>query len=121
MGPLEVEITTANASYQMRQGGYEWTIEGRRKGERTTTIADVAAPKQSLQNGELTSIGQTEVLALQFAVEPDRYEMYGWYADDARTKVEELEDLKGDVPVAIEVVGYYPQGRSSYVLPVIFE
>ena len=121
MEPPEVKIITTNASYQMRQGGYEWTIEGRRKGERTTTIADVAAPTQSLQNGELTSIGQTEVLALQFAVEPDRYEIYGWYADDTKTKVEELDDLKGDAPVAIEVVGHYPQGRSSYVLPVIFE
>ena len=63
MEPPEVKIITTNASYQMRQGGYEWTIEGRHKGERTTTIADVAAPTQSLQNGELTSIGQMEVLA----------------------------------------------------------
>ena len=119
--PPEVEITTANASYQMRQGGFEWTIEGQRKGEKVTTIADVAAPNQFLQNGGLTSIGQTEALALQFAVEPDRYEVYGWHADNTKTKVEELEELKGDAPVAIEVVAYYPQGYASYVLPVIFE
>ena len=119
--PPEVKITTTNASYQMRQGGFEWTIEGQRKGEKVTTIADVAAPNQFLQNGELTSISQTERLAVQFVVEPDRYEIYGWYADNTKIKVEELEELKGDAPVAIEVVGYYPQGHSSYVLPVIFE
>ena len=119
--PPEVKITTTNASYQMRQGGFEWTIEGQRKGEKVTTIADVAAPNQFLQNGELTSIGQTEVLALQFAVEPDRYEIYGWYVDGTKRKVEALGELKGDTPVAIEVMAYYPQGYSSYVLPIIFE
>lgn len=121
MEPPEVKITTTTASYQMRQGGYEWTIEGRRKGEKVTSIADVAAPNQSLQNGGFTLIGKTEGLALQFEVQPDRYEIYGWYADNTKIKVEELEELKGDTPVAIEVVGYYPQGHSSYVLPVIFE
>ena len=49
--PPKVMITTLNASYNMMQGGYEWTVEGRKKGEQTTTIADIASPNQVLTKG----------------------------------------------------------------------
>ena len=119
--PPKVMITTSNESYNMMQGGYEWTIEGREKGEQTTTIADAASPNQILAGEELTVIAKSETLALQFVVEPDRYELYGWYEDGSKMTVDDLEQLKGDEPVAIEVFAYYPQGHASYVLPVQFQ
>lgn len=119
--PPKVMITTSNESYNMMQGGYEWTVEGRKKGERTTTITDIASPNQVLAGEELTVIAKSETLALQFVVEPDRYQLYGWYEDGSKMSVDDLEQLKGDEPVAIEVLAYYPQGHASYVLPVKFE
>ena len=119
--PPNVIITTSNASYNMRQGGYEWTVEGRKKDEQITTMTDVASPNQVLTSEELTTITKSETLALQFVVEPDRYELYGWYEDGSKMSVDDLEQLKGDEPVAIEVFAYYPQGHASYVLPVQFE
>ena len=119
--PPKVMITTSNESYNMMQGGYEWTIEGRKKGEQTTTIADAASPNQVLAGEELTTVAKSETLALQFIVEPDRYELYGWYEDGSKKSVNDLEQLKGDEPVAIEVFAYYPQGHASYVLPVQFQ
>ena len=47
--------------------------------------------------------------------------LFGWYEDGSKIGVDELEQLKGDEPVAIEVFAYYPQGHVSYVLPVKFE
>ena len=119
--PPKVMITTSNESYNMMQGGYEWTVEGRKKGEQTTTIADAASPNQVLTGEELTTIAKSETLTLQFVVEPDRYELYGWYEDGSKISVDSLEQLKGDEPVAIEVLAYYPQGHASYVLPVKFQ
>ena len=119
--PPKVMITTSNASYNMMQGVYEWTVEGRKKGEQTTTIADAASPNQVLTKGELTTIAKSEILILQFVVEPDRYELYGWYEDGSKISVDSLEQLKGDEPVAIEVFADYPQGHATYVLPVQFE
>ena len=119
--PPKVMITTSNESYNMMQGGYEWTIEGRKKGEQTTTIADAASPNQVLTREKLTTIAKSETLTLQFFVEPDRYELYGWYEDGSKISVDDLEQLKGDEPVAIEVFAYYPQGHASYVLPVQFQ
>ena len=119
--PPKVMITTSNESYNMMQGGYEWTVEGRKKGEQTTTIADAASPNQVLTKGELTMITKSETLNLQFVVEPDRYQLYGWYEDGSKISVDDLEQLKGDEPVAIEVLAYYLQGHASYVLPVKFE
>ena len=119
--PPNVMITTSNASYNMMQGGYKWTVEGRKKGEQTTTIADVASPNQVLTKRELTTIAKSETLTLQFVVEPDRYELYGWYEDGSKIRVDGLEQLKGDERVAIEVFAYYPQGHASYVLPVQFQ
>ena len=119
--PPNVMITTSNESYNMMQGGYEWTVEGRKKGEQTTTIADAASPNQVLTKGELTTIAKSETLALQFFVEPDRYQLYGWYEDGSKMTVDDLEQLKGDEPVAIEVFAYYSQGHVSYVLPVQFQ
>ena len=119
--PPNVIITTSNASYNMRQGGYKWTVEGRKKGEQKMTLVDVASPNQVLTSEELTTIAKSETLALQFVVEPDRYELYGWYEDGSKMSVDDLEQLKGDEPVAIEVFAYYPQGHASYVLPVQFE
>ena len=119
--PPKVMITTSNESYNMMQGGYEWTVEGQKKGELTTTIADVASPNQVLTGAKLTTIAKSETLNLQFIVEPDRYELYGWYEDGSKISVDSLEQLKGDEPVAIEVFAYYPQGHASYVLPVKFE
>ena len=119
--PPNVIITTANTSYNMRQGGYKWTVEGLKKGVQKTTIADVASPNQVLASEELTTIAKSETLALQFIVEPDRYELYGWYEDGSKIRVDNLEQLKGDESVAIEVFAYYPQGHVSYVLPVQFE
>lgn len=119
--PPKVAITTKNGFYPMRQGGFNWTIEGERKGETVTSIADTAVPSESIKDGKLISISKTEVLALLFTVEPERYELYGWYIDGTKNKVTKLEGLKGDTPVAIEVLTYYPQGYASYVLPVIFE
>ena len=118
--PPKVMITTSNESYNMRQGGYEWTVEGQKKGEQTTTIADAASPNQVLTGDKLTTIAKSATLALQFVVEPDRYELYGWYEDGSKMSVDDLEQIKGDEPVAIEVFAYYPQGHSSYVLPVQF-
>lgn len=114
-------ITTLNASYSMLQGGYEWTVEGRKKGEQITEIADAISPNQLLIEDRLTTIAKSETLALQFVVEPNRYQLYGWYEDGSKISVDELEQLKGDEPVAIEVLAYYPQGHASYVLPVKFE
>ena len=119
--PPNVIITTSNASYNMMQGGYKWTVEGRKKGEQTTTIADSASPNQVLTGDKLTTIAKSETLALQFVVEPDYYELYGWYKEGSKMSVDDLEQLKGDEPVAIEVSAYYPQGHASYVLPVKFE
>lgn len=119
--PPKVMITTLNASYNMMQGGYEWTIEGQKKGEQTTTIADAASPNQVLTKWELTTIAKSETLALQFIVEPDRYYLYGWYEDGSKIRVDDLEQLKGDEPVVIEVFADYPQSHASYVLPVKFE
>ena len=119
--PPNVSITTSNASYNMRQGGYKWTVEVRKKGVQKTTIADVVSPNQVLASEELTTIAKSETLALQFIVEPDRYELYGWYEDGSKIRVDNLEQLKGDESVAIEVFAYYPQGHVSYVLPVQFE
>ena len=119
--PPKVMITTSNESYNMMQGGYEWTVEGRKKGERTTTITDIASPNQVLAGEELTVIAKSETLALQFVVEPDRYQLYGWYENGSKISVDSLEQLKGDEPVAIEVLAYYLQGHASYVLPVKFE
>ena len=117
----KVMITTSNESYNMMQGGYEWTVEGQKKGEQTTTIVDAASPNQVLAGEERTVIAKSETLALQFVVEPDRYQLYGWYEDGSKMSVDDLEQLKGDEPVAIEVLAYYPQGHASYVLPVKFE
>lgn len=119
--PPEVIVTTSNATYNMVQGGYEWTIEGSKKGEKTTTIVDAASPNQVLTEEKLTTIAKSETLALQFAVVPDRYNLYGWYEDGSKISVDDIEQLKGDEPVAIEVFTYYPQGHVSYVLPVRFE
>ena len=119
--PPKVMITTSNESYNMMQGGYEWTVEGQKKGEQTTTIADAASPNQVLTKGELTTIAKSEKLTLQFFVEPDRYQLYGWYEDGSKISVDSLEQLKGDEPVAIEVLAYYSQGHASYALPVKFE
>ena len=119
--PPKVMIMTSNASYNTMQGGYKWTVEGRKKGEQTTTIADVASPNQVLTKRELTTIAKSEMLGIQFVVEPDRYELYGWYEDGSKIRVDDLEQLKGDEPVAIEVFAYYPQGHASYVLPVQFQ
>ena len=119
--PPKVMITTSNASYNMLQGGYEWTIEGRKKGEQIIEIADAASPNQVLTEDKLTTIAKSETLALQFAVEPDRYQLYGWYEDGSKISVDGLEQLKGGEPVVIEVFAYYPQGHASYVLPVKFE
>jgi len=119
--PPKVMITTSNESYNMMQGGYEWTVEGQKKGEQTTTIVDAASPNQVLAGEERTVIAKSETLALQFVVEPDRYQLYGWYEDGSKMSVDDLEQLKGDEPVAIEVLAYYPQGHASYVLPVKFE
>ena len=58
---------------------------------------------------------------MQFVVEPDRYELYGWYEDGSKICVDNLDQLKGDERVAIEVVAYYLQGHASYVLPVQFQ
>ena len=119
--PPKVMITTLDESYNMMRGGYEWTVEGRKKGEQTTTIADSASPNQVLASEKLTMIAKSETLTLQFVVEPDRYELYGWYEDGSKMTVDSLEQLKGDEPVAIEVLAYYPQGHASYVLPVKFQ
>ena len=119
--PPKVVLKTSNASHNMMQGGYKWTVEGRKKGEQTTTIADAVSPNQVLTNRELTTIAKSETLTLQFIVEPDRYELYGWYEDGSKIRVDDLEQLKGDEPVAIEVFAYYPQGHASYVLPVQFQ
>ena len=119
--PPKVMITTSNASYDMMQGSYEWTVEGQKKGEQMMTIADVASPNQVLTSRELTTIAKSETLNLQFAVEPDCYELYGWYEDGSKIRVGDLEQLKGDEPVAIEVFAYYLQGHASYVLPVQFQ
>ena len=119
--PPKVMIKTSNESYNMLKGGYEWTVEGRKKGEQITEIADALSPNQVLTEGKLTTIAKSETLALQFVVEPDRYELYGWYEDGSKISVDELEQLKGDEPIAIEVLAYYPQGHASYVLPVKFE
>ena len=116
-----VMLTISNESYNMMQGSYKWTVEGRKKGEQTTTIADAVSPNQVLTKGELTTIAKSETLNLQFTVEPDRCELYGWYEDGSKLRVDDLEQLKGDEPVAIEVFAYYPQGHASYVLPVQFE
>ena len=119
--PPKVMLTTSNESYNMMQGGYEWTVERRKKGEQTTTIADAASPNQVLTGDKLTTIAKSETLTLQFVVEPDRYYLYGWYEDGSKIHVDDLEQLKGDEPVAVEVFAYYPQGHASYVLPVKFE
>ncbi|WP_413363811.1 hypothetical protein [Lysinibacillus sp. 3P01SB] len=114
-------ITSKNGIYPMGQGSFNWTIDGKKKGETVTSIADTAVPSASIKGGKFTSISKTEVLTLLFTVEPERYELYGWYIDGTKNKVTKLEELKGDTPVAIEVLAYYPQGYASYVLPVIFE
>ena len=119
--PPKVMITTSNESYNMMQGGYEWTVEGRNMGEETITLADVASPNQVLTGDKLTTIAKSETLTLQFVVEPDHYELYGWYEDGSKMTVDDLEQLKGDEPVAIEVLAYYPQGHVSHVLPVQFQ
>ena len=119
--PPKVVITTSTTSYNMLQGGYEWTVEGPKKGEKTTAIADAASPNQVLTGGTPTTIAKSETLELQFVVTPDCYQLYGWYEDGSKISVDELEQLKGDEPVAIEVFAYYPQGHVSYVLPVQFE
>lgn len=121
MKPPKVMITTENTSYQMLQGNYDWQVEGERKGEVMATIACGLSPGETLKEKEVTGISKTETLALQFEEEPDRYDIYGWYGDDTKKKVEELQDLRGEEPVAIEVLAYYPQGESSYVLPVVFK
>lgn len=119
--PPKVAITSKNGIYPMGQGSFNWTIDGKKKGETVTSIADTAVPGASIKDGKFTSISKTEVLTLLFTVEPERYELYGWYIDGTKNKVTKLEELKGDTPVAIEVLAYYPQGYASYVLPVIFE
>ena len=119
--PPNVMITTSKESYNMMQGGYKWTVEGRKKGEQTTTIADAVSPNQVLTGDKLTTIAKSETLTLKFVVEPDRYELYGWYEDGSKMTVDSLEQLKGDESVAIEVLAYYPQGHASYVLPVQFQ
>lgn len=119
--PPKVMITTSNTSYNMRQGSYKWTVEGPKWGEQTTAMADVASPNQVLTWDTPTTIDKSETLELQFAIIPDSYELYGWYEDGTKISVDELEQLKGDEPVAIEVFAYYPQGHVSYVLPVQFE
>lgn len=120
--PPNVMIMTSNESYNMMQGGYKWTVEGRKKGEQKTTIADVASPPNQVLAGEkLTTIAKSETLALHFVVEPDHYKLYGWYEDGSKISIDDLEQLKGDEPVAIEVFADYPQGHASYVLPVQFE
>jgi len=67
------------------------------------------------------TIAKSEMLALQFVVEPDRYELYSWYEDGSKISVDDLEKVKGGEPVAIGVFAYYPQGHASYVLPVQFQ
>ena len=119
--PPKVVITSEKASYQMQQGNYDWQVEGEKEGEVMATIACGLSPGEMLKEKELTGISKTETLVLQFDKEPDRYHIYGWYGDNAKMKVEKLEDLRGEEPVAIEVMAYYPQGESSYVLPVIFK
>ena len=119
--PPKVVITTSTTSYNMLQGSYKWTVEGPKKGEKTTAIADASSPNQVLTKDRLTTIAKSETLALQFTITPDRYQLYGWYEDGSKMSVDELEQLKGDEPVAIEVFAYYPQGHVSYVLPVQFE
>ena len=119
--PPNVMITTSKESYNMMQGGYEWMVEGRNMGEEIITLADVASPNQVLTGDKLTTIAKSETLTLQFVVESDHYELYGWYEDGSKITVDDLEKLKGDEPVAIEVFAYYPQGHVSYVLPVKFE
>ena len=96
--PPNVMITTSYTSYNMMQGGYKWTVEGRKKDEQTTTIADVASPNQVLTKRELTTIAKSETLTLRFVVEPDRYELYGWYEGGSKIRVDDLEQLKGDEP-----------------------
>ncbi len=119
--PTRVAITTKNGNYPMGQGSFNWTVDGEKKGETVTSIADTVVPRASIEDGRLTSTSKTEVLTLLFTVEPERYELYGWYIDGTKNKVTKPEELKGDAPVAIEVLAYYPQGYASYVLPVIFE
>ena len=119
--PPKVVLKTSNVSHNMMQGGYKWTVEGRKKGEHTITIADVSSPNQVLTKRELTTIAKSEALTLQFVVEPERYELYGWYEDGSKIRFNDLEQLKGDESVAIEVFAYYPQGHASYVLPVQFQ
>ena len=118
--PPKVMISISNASYSLMQGGYKWTVEGPKKGELTTVIADAASPNQVLAREKLTRITKSETLALQFVVEPDYYELYGWYEDGSKIRVDDLEQLEGEELVAIEVFAYYPQGHASYVLPVQF-
>jgi hypothetical protein len=119
--PPALQLTIANQVMKTYRGTYEWNYYDEVSGQMISIHADHAAPTQMVDIHQGRKVNLTESVHLKFAKDPQRYEVRLWDAENVIATYKSFDEVTQKGNYIVEIVGYWEQGRGTYVLALSLE
>lgn len=119
--PPALQLTMGNQVMKTYRGTYAWSSFDEASGQMISIQADHAGPTQMVDINQGAKVNLKEPVHVKFAMDPHSYEINLWDNQKVIATYDSFGEITEKGDYIIEMVGYWEQGRATYVLALKIE
>ncbi|MER2190687.1 MAG: hypothetical protein ABS951_06965 [Solibacillus sp.] len=119
--PPALTFLVGNIQMKTYRGIYNWSYQDKSTGEIVAIKTESLSPFEMVNIKDGDTLNLSESMHLNFDVTPNEYELRVWDHQTTVSTYTSFDEIKERGNYILEIVGYWDEGRATYVAAVDFQ